>query len=335
MSRFYLSICIPTYNRVSHVKKMVYDLLAAEEVDFNIVVQDNYSTDGTETFFANLNDNRVVYRRNDSNLGAAHNYLASLMDNDSEYSLLVIDKDHINVSFIKQFLSILRKEGPDYGYLSLNTQQSEPVSFRRYEKGIAAIRETAYLSKHPTGFFYRSRLINKEIFDDYFSCFDKSFPFPFEIINAHLGVNYMAMVLTIPLLHQESREEAAVAKSYSFNEKNLFFSPEKRLDAFEKYYLDLFGLEIGEEEKIGIFKDLYNRVLQQVSVDYKRIMNDDVITAHYGIMKRKVSLSEMIINMRLTRYLITHDKRIRISYPQTLWLFYLSLARIGYNALFN
>ena len=56
-----ISVIIPTYNRVSLLKKAIYSVLAQTYKDFEIIIIDNYSTDGTLKYLQQLNDKRVNF----------------------------------------------------------------------------------------------------------------------------------------------------------------------------------------------------------------------------------------------------------------------------------
>ncbi|HUX85566.1 MAG TPA: glycosyltransferase family A protein [Chloroflexota bacterium] len=71
-----MTIGIPVYNGERYLAEAVESVLAQTFVDFEIVISDNASTDGTRRIseeFARL-DNRVRYVRNQCNLGAARNF---------------------------------------------------------------------------------------------------------------------------------------------------------------------------------------------------------------------------------------------------------------------
>ena len=56
-----ISVIIPTYNRVSLLKKAIYSVLTQTYKDFEIIIIDNYSTDGTLKYLQQLNDKRVNF----------------------------------------------------------------------------------------------------------------------------------------------------------------------------------------------------------------------------------------------------------------------------------
>ncbi|WP_137468966.1 glycosyltransferase family 2 protein, partial [Escherichia coli] len=67
-----VSIYISTYNRVNKLKRAIFSVLKQDYTNIEIIVCDDASNDGTEEFMNDLVkfDNRVLYIRNTSNLGA-------------------------------------------------------------------------------------------------------------------------------------------------------------------------------------------------------------------------------------------------------------------------
>jgi hypothetical protein len=67
---------MPVYNEEAFLAAAIESLLAQELGDFELVICDNASTDGTEAIARAYaaRDRRIVYRRNPENLGAAANF---------------------------------------------------------------------------------------------------------------------------------------------------------------------------------------------------------------------------------------------------------------------
>ena len=59
-----LSICIPTYNRISFLEKTINTILLSDRDDFDLVICDNFSKDKTEVFCIDKskNDNRRYHK---------------------------------------------------------------------------------------------------------------------------------------------------------------------------------------------------------------------------------------------------------------------------------
>lgn len=75
-----LSICIPTYNGLQHIEKLLEALTKCLCQEFEIVVSDDCSSDGTWEFLQEFSrcDSRVRVFRNDHNLGMDHNFAHSV-----------------------------------------------------------------------------------------------------------------------------------------------------------------------------------------------------------------------------------------------------------------
>ena len=292
-----LNICIPTYNRINALSILVSDILKSDDDRFIITIQDNASNDNTSSYFNDIDDSRVVYRCNTSNFGAIENYRLSLVNSDTEYVLFVIDKDHINVEYLSKFIDFLSDKKPNFGGVRLNLIEDKS-DFIHYEKGIESIQKFAYNSMHPTGFFYRSQLITNEWNGQYMKDLPNGFPFPFELINGHLGALYSSYEVIMPLLRQEDEETTQKSPTLTYNKAdNLFFGATKRIEAFEVYIKDSLALPISQNEKKHINERLFCITLSQITISLSKAFNNETTIKHYKLMKRNVSLSEMFNNI--------------------------------------
>jgi glycosyltransferase involved in cell wall biosynthesis len=61
-----VSVVVPTYNRANLLRATVESILQQTYTDFELIIVDNMSRDGTENYVANLRDQRVRYFRNDN-----------------------------------------------------------------------------------------------------------------------------------------------------------------------------------------------------------------------------------------------------------------------------
>ncbi|HUW34679.1 MAG TPA: glycosyltransferase [Planctomycetota bacterium] len=71
-----VSIGMPVYNGERYLDEVLRSILAQDYTDFELIISNNASTDGTEAICreAARGDSRVRYYRNATNLGAAFNY---------------------------------------------------------------------------------------------------------------------------------------------------------------------------------------------------------------------------------------------------------------------
>lgn len=104
-----LSICIPTYNRVGHLKKTINTILFSKRKDFDLVICDNFSSDTTEEFCLKIaeNDRRLKYYRNIKNLGISQNIYQCVFNANSEYIYFLSDEDEFNSEMIDRAFNLL------------------------------------------------------------------------------------------------------------------------------------------------------------------------------------------------------------------------------------
>ena len=156
-----LTICIPTYNRRDRVKEDLEQYLSVHDDRYYVKYNDNASSDGTEEALRPfLSDEKFIYKRNTTNLGNMPNQILALSDNPSLYSLLILDKDFLNLDLLSNFINLLEQEAPDFGYIDPNCGYNnvvpvEDFKVESYQPGINAVKKMAYLNKHPYGYFYK------------------------------------------------------------------------------------------------------------------------------------------------------------------------------------
>jgi glycosyltransferase involved in cell wall biosynthesis len=71
-----ISVGMPVYNGGPYIAQAIQSVLDQSDGNFELVISDNASTDNTEKICREFakNDNRIVYMRNKTNIGAAKNY---------------------------------------------------------------------------------------------------------------------------------------------------------------------------------------------------------------------------------------------------------------------
>jgi glycosyltransferase involved in cell wall biosynthesis len=90
-----VSVCIPTYNRAGMLKEAVEAVLAQTFTDFELIVSDNASTDGTESVVRSFDDPRIRYVKNERNIGHRENWNQCLSLARGEYIALIPDDDQM------------------------------------------------------------------------------------------------------------------------------------------------------------------------------------------------------------------------------------------------
>jgi|SaaInlStandDraft_4_1057021.scaffolds.fasta_scaffold08162_3 glycosyltransferase involved in cell wall biosynthesis len=97
-----LSICIPTKNRYSTLKKVINSiLLNVKDQNIEIIVQDNSNDNSLFLeYIANTNDHRLIYRYSSGDLTMAENVELSTINVRGEFLVVIGDDDFIHPKII-------------------------------------------------------------------------------------------------------------------------------------------------------------------------------------------------------------------------------------------
>lgn len=88
-----VSVCVPTFNRAHYLPQRLESILGQTFGDFELIVLDNASTDGTPDVVARYRDPRVRYYRNDRNLGQIPNINRAIALATGDYVAVCHDDD--------------------------------------------------------------------------------------------------------------------------------------------------------------------------------------------------------------------------------------------------
>lgn len=125
-----ISIIVPTHQRLSYLQRCVESLLAVDYGPFEIIVVDDFSTDGTQSYLEALVGQGVIILRNDRNLGVAAT--RNVGAKRAKYSILAFTDDDCVV---------------DRGWLSA-------LAAAFHDPAVAfAFGRTAYIRDHYRGYF--------------------------------------------------------------------------------------------------------------------------------------------------------------------------------------
>jgi len=107
-----ITIGLPVYNSERYLKQSLDSLLAQTYADFVLIISDNASTDGTGEICRQYaaNDRRVIYTRNDVNIGNPRNFnrVAGLAS--TRYLKWSTADDYWAPSFLERALEIMERD---------------------------------------------------------------------------------------------------------------------------------------------------------------------------------------------------------------------------------
>lgn len=292
-----ISFCISTYNRSDKIFKLVNDILEYKGNDIEVVVSDNCSTDDTIIKLSKIEDERFRFFVNSPNTGAIPNYMKAMSEGEGEYVFFSTDKDSINSLGILDLINFFSNNSFIVaGYSKLDVYQKEEAKI--LNNGIDGLLNVAYLSQHPTGYFFKNEELKKlDILKNYID-FEKVGVFPFEFIVAELCVQGKTAIINLPLFYIETIEEVKNIKSFSYSgvQNNLYFSPFQRFLMSEKYIKHLLSLKLSKVEKRKVVKKIFHYTLSLVTLGYKLMIENKIVCEHYTISTEKIGILKILKN---------------------------------------
>lgn len=144
-----LTICLLTYNRENHLRN-VLEFLKEEynslenKSSVEIIISDNHSTDGTESFIKNfIKDNQLgdwLYNRNTENIGSIRNLLKGESLASGKYFWWWGDDDRYKPGILSTVLKHIASN-PDYILLN-HSASKEPWDCRYFSSAFDNIKKT-------------------------------------------------------------------------------------------------------------------------------------------------------------------------------------------------
>jgi glycosyltransferase involved in cell wall biosynthesis len=108
-----ITIGVPVYNGERYVEEALRSILSQESADLEVVISDNASTDRTRDICRSVAaaDRRVLYVRNETNLGAAANYNRVVHLARGDYFKWSAHDDLLAPTFVRDCLAALEGDG--------------------------------------------------------------------------------------------------------------------------------------------------------------------------------------------------------------------------------
>jgi glycosyltransferase involved in cell wall biosynthesis len=143
-----ISVCIPTFNRVNLLPVAIDSVLRQTEPDWELIVTDDGSTDGTAELMARYDDARIHYIRHPQNIGKSNNMRSGFEAASGEYFIKFDDDDRLTPEFLAKTSAILDKHpevdfvGTDHWVIDINNNRDESATAINSQRwGRTALRE--------------------------------------------------------------------------------------------------------------------------------------------------------------------------------------------------
>ncbi len=101
------SVCIPSYNSEKHIEAAIESVLSQTCGDFELLIQDDVSTDRTDKIIKKFDDPRLYYKRNEKNLGIFGNLNTLCKRARGEYIKVLCADDMLAENCLKTIEAVL------------------------------------------------------------------------------------------------------------------------------------------------------------------------------------------------------------------------------------
>jgi glycosyltransferase involved in cell wall biosynthesis len=107
-----VSIGMPVYNGEEYIREALDSLLAQTFTDFELIISDNCSTDKTQEICNEYStrDSRIIYIRQDMNIGPAANFEFVLQKSSGKYFMWAAHDDRWKCTFLEKLVAILMSD---------------------------------------------------------------------------------------------------------------------------------------------------------------------------------------------------------------------------------
>lgn len=115
---------IVTYNKKEELKESLKAIFSLNDGIYKVVVINNNSSDGTDEYLKSIDDDRLIYKNLDVNLGGAGGFSKGLEtayeQTDSDYFWIMDDDATAHPNALKSLVDTAKKLNNEFGFLSSN-----------------------------------------------------------------------------------------------------------------------------------------------------------------------------------------------------------------------
>lgn len=292
MSKYLLSISIPTYNRKRELEELISDLLKNTDDRIQIVVTDNKSTDETRTYLKAILNPKIKVCLNEVAVPGYYNMILGLFNADGKYVIHCNDRDILDASRINELVDFL--DGKEFSFIQTSRSYGKPTNkLEIFEKGYDSLVHQNF-SSHPTGMIFNTEIMHNYLKkENYLKYVDDTFTYCFlmrELIRFEKSAKYDNRCW-----NERHSIIKTKLKSGSIYNGGLYFEPDRIcvfMRSVIKHILDSELFDLTEEQRKKLIINVIDYFKNQL-VFKKLCYADYRECVHYGIKKRHIGYIEM------------------------------------------
>tara|TARA_B100001057_G_C22862141_1_gene954964 strand:+ start:3925 stop:4713 length:789 start_codon:yes stop_codon:yes gene_type:complete len=161
----FFTIIVTSYNQLDLLKKTLESVFKQTFNDFELIIADDSSTDGTVEFLKTLNDKRIKLQLNPSNLGIPLNRNMALSNSIGKFVSILDGDDTFNKNYLKESFDIINERKPDIliSNISLIDEKGNIIINKKLKKNFDPVKYV-----HRAGFgLMRGCFFKKDLIDQF------------------------------------------------------------------------------------------------------------------------------------------------------------------------
>jgi len=134
-----VSVCIPLYNGGPYIREAIESVLAQTLTDWELVITDDGSTDGSAEIIASYSDPRIRYLLNPQRLGAEGNWNRCVKEGRGIYRKLLCHDDRLHSECLARQTAVFEQSGNESVSLvtaarRIVSPEGKPILTRRWKR---------------------------------------------------------------------------------------------------------------------------------------------------------------------------------------------------------
>jgi len=282
--RILISFCIPTYNRAELVKRCVKSILEIDSREIEVVVVDNASPDSTEETLKSIDDARISYYKNQTNLGAVMNIVQTIRRARGEWVFLMSDEDAIVRNSVEEIIADLSTgDLSDFAVMMGNVRNYDGTYYYRFEnarysKGDEAVCHVGFSHHYMSGLMISKRHIVAEQLE---ACSPSDGMYPHVNLLTRAVVKGGAITMDKDMCTVDCYEGRI-----SYVEKpngQFYFHPNNRFEQF-RVFTKIANTSIENPDlRVGMMERLFFQYLEMSTFSWEYVIKTESIRKHFGV----------------------------------------------------
>lgn len=309
MNHIVVSFCIATFRRYDILRELLTEILSVDNDQFEVVVCDDCSADGSINRIKQIQDRRLRIYINNTNVGSMQNIYEALSKGRGKYLFYINDRDNVDCFKIKELIDLLNElEKKEVAFIKC-AGFMKTEKYQIFYSGKDAILEFACRVAHPTGYIYLKsawdEIENLNLF------FEKQYDsdYPASMVCAVMALKYNGAYLYGDICDvSRKRIDFTTVKSGYYlkrKDKRIWYSPEVQWRELVFGYGFLKRLHVQEEILEEFLFQRYGEYLKRVLIQYKNIVSKPENTVHYKLKISRNSLNICIKALQNGLYMWT------------------------------